>query len=540
MSCRAKIGFAIIALIVSTQISRAQPITNVSYDSPLLWTDRVGNTHPAKFLNIEWWDDDSFVGEGSSLQYLGYNPTDAAGNATFSTNEDDYGTNIEFFTRIRAAVQDVTHVKNQLGDADPYIIRFPGGTSYVAVAEGATASIGAVLLDNTTDAGTAMAITQPINYMTNYYKNTLGANVPFCAVVYNSSITGSAYTPADHLDLRYGAWGAWDVVMHEWGHHIAHSNGLDGNFGGGHSVGTNNIAFANPGPGARLAYGEALATHLALMGIKEGNLNAAIPGLPAQDLNNIYDSYQSTASTTTEAHLDFRYTLEDTSQNLARSNKGEGDEGAVGRVFWDVYDTGVNNESYQPGRSDRVSFGAQKIWDAFHGNQTFFDFWKVIENAATVDKTLVSLAAADANNNAYRTLGEVLEEYAVSGRPLTDGNVPTSTPELEFNEANFDLSGNYRWLVMDTNWNIVVDSGPVLNEAVGLSTQKWKIPNANHLAYNTSYWWVILNSSAMSQYANPGAVTNWYWSGANLLNVVPEPTTLALTSLLAIALRRRK
>ena len=81
---------------------------------------------------------------------------------------------------------------------------------------------------------------------------------------------------------------------------VANTKGFTNSPGGGHSHGITNIGGLQQGaaasPGARLAWGEGVATFLGLMAIQDGNLNAAIGGLPMQDRDTNYDSYASTSS----------------------------------------------------------------------------------------------------------------------------------------------------------------------------------------------------------------------------------------------------
>ncbi len=97
------------------------------------------------------------------------------------------------------------------------------------------------------------------------------------------------------------------------------------------------------------------------MAVKDGNLNALIPGLPAKDVNSDYDTFNTPGNAATQNDTDnvvFRVSAETNGIQTgaaAGGPKGEGDEMSVLRVLWDVYDS--NADAYGVG-SDRANWGA--------------------------------------------------------------------------------------------------------------------------------------------------------------------------------------
>jgi hypothetical protein len=465
---------------------------------------------------------------------------------------------------MRAAIPGIAHVKANFADADALREVFPVGGPGVAtldVAENGSATFNGPTANNVSlnNIGTSIGFIQALEFMGKYYNNTHAAALPFVTVVYNNTVTDSFYVNATlpngpRIELRYGAWGAWDVLMHEYGHHIAFTKGFSTSQGGGHSYGNNNIGPFQQGaaalPGARLAWNEAVATHLGLMAVNDGNLagHYATP-LPAQDLDSNYHSYQSTGSVTNESHLVFQYSVEDQTSTSGRTPKGEGDEFAVGLVLWDLYDSGpaganAGNENYAHGinRKDRAQWGAAHMYQLLDNSnsQTMRDLWHAAGAAAIADPTFAGRAADAHKHLVLGTLGEILEENTIANIPITHGDIPDYTPRLTFLEGNHDRSGSYAWVVFDSDFDLVA-SHTLFNDLGDQGSFFWDV-NVQ-LTEGEQYWWAALNTSALYAGTRPSLLTDidkWYWSGLNPLTV-PEPGLTAFAiALAALPLHTRR
>ena len=551
MNPKTLVAFAASAALAVT-VARAAD-TTITFENAT-WTDRVGNTHAVQNTNYDFWDYD----DTSPDDHLGNAATDAAGTVSFTTNDDDVGSEIEFYAYLRAAVPSVTHVKANITDAEPYLWLTPSSGT-LDIAEGSSGTYAGPAVTNADNIGTAIGVVQAIAFIANYYDNTHAAALPFVPVEYNSSITKSAYVfggpNAPYIRLRYGAWGAWDVVMHEYAHHIAHVKGFQNSPGGNHNVGASSIGPLDQGvfaqDGARLAWGEGVATHLGLMAVHHGNLAAAIPGLPAQDYNSNYDNYQSTGSVTDETHLDFRYSVENRTSSFGGTPQGEGDEWSVGLVLWDLYDSGASNgnagnENYAAGvnRNDQASWGATKLYKMLDDNDptTFRDLWHLAAAAAMADPSLVGLPAGSNKHLVLGTLGEILEEARIACVPDTAGTVFDDTPTLRFFERNADRSGDYALVLFDSSYNLLTSAR--WDNALATANQYvWEIDVA--LTAGEQYWWGALNTSALYGGVDPSLLTNidkWYWSGLNPITyqLVPEPAALGVLAAATVLVFRRR
>lgn len=563
-SCKAMLAGCAAAVVAGIWARPAGgQVTNLTLQ-PVQWTDRLGVVHEAKNTNFDFYDYNTFFGESGLDTFLGQSATNAAGSVTMSTNRDDFGSVIEFYTYMRAAIPGIAYVKANFGDAEPYREVFPIGGPGVAtldVVEGTNATFPGPTANNvsTNNIGTAIGFIQAYEFVGNYYNNTHAAALPFVTVVYNNTITQSAYyevptfnPDAPRIEIRYGSWGAWDEHGHEYGHHIATVRGFDGSAGGLHTIGGNNIGPFEQGaaalPKAKLSWSEGVATHLWMMAIRDGNLAGHYTAaLPAQDTNSTYDSYQSTSAVTNETHLQFRYSMENKTSSFGGAPKGEGEEWANSMVLWDFYDTGAadangGNENFATGvnRNDQVSFGATKLFKLMDDNntQTLRDFWHVADAAAIADPTLAGLVAGDHKHLVLGTLGEVLEEDTVANRPITNGFIADFTPRLTFIEGNDDRSGSYAWVVFDSAFDLVA-SNVILNDLGSPGSFFWDV-NVQ-LEEGEQYWWAALNTSALYGATQPSLLTNidkWYWSGLNPITV-PEPGLAGLAVALAALPMRR-
>lgn len=563
------------ALSVLTAGTAFAQITTINSQFPLGWTDRVGGLHVAAGINIDWYDDDSIFFEGSSLQYLGLSRTNAAGNTTFITNEDDYGSEIEFVAYVRAEVRNVANtqtiavMKENFGDPSPYLLRDPRPTGYYPVTEGATTPVPAFdILNNTTFVGTSMTALQTIRFMNNYYTSApFNAALPNIEISYKAANAGSSMGHSQ-MTLGYTAWANVDVILHEYGHHVAEFNNLDyrdvnGNgYGLDHYFANDNISGNNAGTnynptvGSRLAWQEGIATYVGMAAIHHGNLAAAIPGMPADDYDLWYDNYSPDAHATNvpPSEKGFGVNIE-TRQFVTRTNttvtsgmhnvriQGEGNESSVMRVAWDLRDA-ANDGFSHAGHSDRANLGTTKVYDLAKTSDTFYDFWKRTTADVLADKSQVGLPAAAPMRQVLATLGELLQEYGIAGNPLTEGIV-LHTDSLNFEEQNNSNSRRHSVYVMDVHWNYVSDfefADPNL-----ATLNQWNIPlnNPAYFPANTfvpgqTYRWAVLSTAAIEGNVAPALLREWYWSGVNTFTYVPEPSMGLFLILGAAGLRRRR
>ncbi len=153
-------------------------------------------------------------------------------------------------------------------------------------------------------------------------------------------------------DNSLHSYASWDVIMHEYGHHIQNELGINKSTGGEHVFDANLCdSMKNKDKGMRLAWAEAWAT---VFGMQAQEYFSTY----LQDIDFIndgtYDAYNFNAPHPIEENTDF---------------KGDGCEATIIAVLWDLYDN-------HPETNDWIALGHRKYWNVTTYNQikTFSDF----------------------------------------------------------------------------------------------------------------------------------------------------------------------
>lgn len=569
---RAILAPALLALAATTAQATSTTIAN----GVVQWTDREGNVHPANRTFAQLWEYDDV----SASDFISQGYTSGVGGVlSMITNQEDglFDSQLEVYADLWALSDIAGGVYDNAGS----ILRqyIPTPTTYWPITIGAgtgttpVGSFGTTTLDNDTDLGRAIGVIQATTFMASYYKDNKGKTVPTINTFYHSGITGSSAGQGT-FNLRYTAWDDWDVIFHEFGHHVAENNNLDyrdpgtgvATWADAHGAGFDNINGVGQGgynytavKGSRIAWGEAVATTLGMFAIHDGNLNAAIPNLPAKDCDTSYRSNTAGGAGVTrvlDSQASLEYSLETPTNNSTRTvgmtvfnstYRGEGDEWSISSTIHDFSDStpGENyTTTFNANRSDRVNTTVDVLLDNMTGADTFQDFWQnmtVTADTAAFKTNALGLPAGASTHQARAILGEVLEEHRISAMPFTTGNVAAANPTLFFGENNNGNSNLFKVLIFDSNWTLFDQSADILDNDANRFTNNFSFTLNNALALGQSYWWVVLSNSALDANNSPGAgFDKWYWSGANPLTYVPAPGPVALLSLAAAAALRRR
>jgi hypothetical protein len=578
--CSAAVCGAVVAACAST--GWAQTTINFGF----LWTDYGGaNTHVLKTTNADVIDAQA----RTVVPFAGPTATDANGAVQFVTNYGnvDPAGNIETQAQLVATVPGVGSAFANAATATPFTITLP---QVFLVPQNQTSTFNNVSFDNGTDnpdGAKMFEALQFVKFMHDYYANaaTFNATLPVIRINYNSGNTGSSMGN-NIMTLGYQDWGNIDVIMHEYGHHVAQNNGLmAAGLGLAHTFNSDCIGglynanamqgIGNKGAlnGSRLAWQEGIATYLGLVAVSDGNLNGAIPNLPADSRNSAYDSYAppAAANVVTAANLSFSVAINSLALQVgpfvapnpdgdggagAAGNPpffsrggGEGDEMSVMRTLWD-FENNTDVEAYaRGGQADASHFGAQKIFSLMKAvsattKGTFYGFWQTInaDVRTAADKPLVNLAAADPDAKAVALLGSTLEQNDIASTPLTMGDQPTDKPTIDWTENNADNSSKFELLIYSLDFSTLVFQSPQINDQnPGVLNGMGSYTLTDALAPG-DYEYVILNSPATATAADLNSIYNWYWSGDAELSIVPEPATFGLMAgaVAVMVLKRRR
>lgn len=153
----------------------------------------------------------------------------------------------------------------------------------------------------------------------------------------------------------------WDVILHELAHLLGRTIGIDDSPGGPHSL-VENIADRLPKDSAlRLAWSEGFATFFSVAVQTEANLGRL-------GLHFVGDAAYTDAQPSDPNGEPASFGLEDGPYG----RRGAGDEAAVARALWDLYDT-LDDEG------DTVSVGASTLTQlASAGTTDFLSAWSTV------------------------------------------------------------------------------------------------------------------------------------------------------------------
>lgn len=224
------------AYISDTAIMATAESGDSSASGILTWQekneDNSVSTYPLRRVKVEL-RDSNLIGS----QLLGTTYTNDNGNYSLSfTNNSSISENggSDLFIRVYA------------GDDNAYVVKSDGITKYYIdtsytdhqnVATGSSTEISkSFAMDS--DAGKALQISQALLTARDFAKDMRGSLPSSVKAVYPAGETcynygmNSIYIIESDNDHDYADW---DVIMHEYGHHIAHYQGIDSSPGGWHN-----------------------------------------------------------------------------------------------------------------------------------------------------------------------------------------------------------------------------------------------------------------------------------------------------------------
>ncbi|HEY0129797.1 MAG TPA: hypothetical protein VGB57_00215, partial [Allosphingosinicella sp.] len=256
----------------------------------------------------------------------------------------------------------------------------------------------------------AFEIYEAANYQSRYVRTLEGGTAPELVIIRYPRLDEDGQDTSDSSwygngRIRLGLTDAhdWDNIMHEYGHHLQAKYQFGNNPGGSHT-GTQNHCQAQSSrdEGLRLAWSESWPTFFALQ--TQASLGLAGLGIP--DLGDTL--YQDRKPGT-----DLVYNLE-VPNILTSKPPSEGQEHALQRVTWDMFDT-VNDIS-----DANVAYPPARLWAAAKASGTgrFASFWQAF-----------SQPLSDGNRG---PLGDILALHWIgpTTNPVsspTGGGIPTLT-----------------------------------------------------------------------------------------------------------------
>ena len=339
--------------------TRAMASTQRSVSAYLRWTDEEGNTHPLVGAKVNLHDDELF---GSNYY------TDSNGHVLIIYDYYDFDQNC--FLKV-SAQNDTANVKVQTKQGVLYTYDFQVNIfmddyidhTFTPTVEG--------------DFARALHLYQAAYYYGSYAKQiNHGTAMPMCTFNWPGSTDEGCYYTYNSITISGktaatgypGAWASWDVIGHEYGHHVQRTKGITANPGGTHYINHNNIddqmTYNNypietaKNRGLKLAWGEGWPTFLST--IAQSTFPTDI-----QNINTVGDTRYTT-------YQGFWYEL-DTYDAITtgspRTYKGDADEIAVQSILYKLYSPTI--DTY-----DKFAIDVQTLFDIVCNAHpyTFYEF----------------------------------------------------------------------------------------------------------------------------------------------------------------------
>ena len=367
------------------------PAGSITVTGQVRFTDSTGGTHPVRFAYVELKQPTNGTGEDPNYAQ-GY--TDALGQYSLSFVPPAGVTGpvttylVPYTYGDAIAVYDLSGLVYALESAPRSVA--PGAANQIDLTAGYAGTGNAA-------ANWSFAAFEAANHIAGYAATLLtpGAVNPTVlarfkqrlAIYYPLNQEGAYYNGA--VNIALGDAHDWDVIMHEYGHHVQSVFKLANYLPGVHFIGADNCSTSpNTKPnGTALAWGEGWPTFF-------GTMAQAELGLAALGIPNVGDT----------SYTDLRPGGNPVAYDLASpanpSDRGEGDEVAVQRVLYDFY-------------SKTTGITPKNLWDVAANTTTvrLSDFCKNLLATQPTGKIV--------------SLGEILAAHGMGPSPTLPANGAT-------------------------------------------------------------------------------------------------------------------
>lgn len=339
----------------NTAVTSATSTGDTYIEGVLQWKDDNDNIHALRRVKVSVYDSNMI---GSTL--LGTVFTDHSGNyeLAFTNDTSIFENGRDLYIRVYAGTSNVLVYQSD-GSSEYYWES--GKEDHQNVSTGSTTEINKIF-DMSSNLGKAMQISQAALTARDFAWSLTGNMPEDVKIIYPHSDSGCSYSIGSKTirisnasaDAGFPeAYASWDVIMHEYGHHMQYEMDITNSPNGKHFSSENDIdARKDKSEGIRLAWGESWPTVFAFVA------------------QNYYQEYLTNIDAVNgpeyESYNGLSYNLESNNIKL-----GEGCERSIMSVLWDLFDVSSDTDSL-----DSINLGFQKWWDitTISGTYTFSDF----------------------------------------------------------------------------------------------------------------------------------------------------------------------
>lgn len=356
------------------------------------------------------------------------------------------------------------------------------------------------------DMGKAMMIVQGAKNFSDYAeKLNGGVAIDFCTLKYPTDLSSGAYYSNGTIYIsssepKYSYlpqyYASWDIIGHEYGHHVQRIFGFSESKGGKHYIDSNNIddqyesgysLEESKDRGYKLSWGEAWSTYWSIVAQKQ--FSDDLKSIKTVGDNNY------TASNGPDYSLD-----------SYSGGYGDADEVAIQRILYKLYSN--STDEY-----DVFSLGDETLWDV------------VIENKPVTFYEFINDLYYDGYNKS--NLGKLLAKYnVVAGSISVTNNYFDTLPT--FSWSTYMGSDNLRFNSFDLYFES--STGSTIKNIMGISASG----KTRAYSLNSSLWQAIYDSPGTYFYVYLVARQTDYFSSGNYYSekfLFNKPTTFSSTKI---------
>jgi len=311
-------GICALALAGAGEPASAAPPGPTVVAGTVTYQDKAGTAHPARRSFVELRDADG--SPDGTVVASGFTSATGTYRLSASTRRTD-GTARQLFVRSSARA---------LG----YHVYEPGTSRVYRIGSTPVKATGAAQTVNLKPAGRnsnhngAFAIADALTSGAAFARTVAWGKVPDVRVSFPESATNYR---ANRINVMAADRFDWDVILHEYGHHMAQKLQIAPSVGGSHALFTNLSVTHGKDVGVRLAWSEGLATWLSITAQRQ-------QGVAALQVPNAGDTRYD------DPEKNYRA---DIASAVGGTAKGEDDEAAVARTLWQF----ENNPAFAMGRT---------------------------------------------------------------------------------------------------------------------------------------------------------------------------------------------
>lgn len=459
------------SLSQNTTISRSINSTNTC-SGYVYWKDDNNIQHPLKYSKV-------LINIGGNTSKIVYTNSNGYYYTTFSI---DSATTIS--ARIMPAGENSKVVMWNSYDVYNYTVSR-------TVNPGVNISFSNVIIDMTSEIGQAFQISQAIIMCANYMEELTCTAMPDVEVryphrttdsdgniienCYYNSLNNTIFIRGTQSDSSLpNSYAAWDVIMHEYGHHVQNTYNLSANPGGTHYANLNMIdvyyldndeefndtrgnKIESKNKGIKIAWAEGWATFFGIV-VQQYYINAL------QNIDTVGDSIYT-------SYDGVVFDLETSSGFY-----GEGSESNVAAVLYDLYDNyPLNNNDNMIGDClnesyDQIGLDHAPIWVIINSNKpkTFSEFANFCYESNIIDNEKFSQLCYNEGMSPYLNR-------------LSNG-ITSNIPTLRWQSGGGSIycqNNRFRLIIKNENGNIFIKEN-LISTSYTFTSSEWNaVRNSN-------------------------------------------------------------